>query len=318
MVKRKESKIREEMEESGYRFAGKNKHSTVKICEWTRKSLIGEGHCYKQKWYGIQSHRCLQCTTCLECLNKCVYCWRSFKRMKEKKKMKQSQWDRPEEVLKQLIQQQRLLLSGFGGNPETDGKKFEEAQNPKNFAISLVGESLLYPKLSDFMELIHRKGGSTFLVTKGTVPKGLDSLDTEPTNLYISLCAPDKKTFKKIDRPINSNAWKTQMESLERMSSFSSRKVIRMTLVKGWNMHGPEKYARLIEKAQPDFIEPKAYMHMGESQKRLPRKAMPLMEDVREFAEKIAEETGYHYRDDFGPSRVVLLTRKENYKLPEI
>lgn len=35
------------------------RHSAVKVCEWTKKSLVTGNSCYKQKFYGIQSHRCL-------------------------------------------------------------------------------------------------------------------------------------------------------------------------------------------------------------------------------------------------------------------
>ena len=37
------------MEKQGYRFIGN--HSAVKTCEWTKKSLINKGSCYKQKFY---------------------------------------------------------------------------------------------------------------------------------------------------------------------------------------------------------------------------------------------------------------------------
>lgn len=304
-----EQEFRASLEKSGYRFAGPSKQAAVKICEWTRKSLRGEGVCYKQKWYGIESHRCLQCTLSLRCNTRCAYCWRSFKAFSSLLKNKEKT-DDPEIILNELIKNQKLLLSGFGGFKETEKKKWEEAKKPTNFAISLIGESLFYPCLSDFMRLVHKRGGSTFLVTKGTLPKELKNLDELPTNLYISLCAPDKETFRKIDRPIVSDGWERQMESLEFMNSVMCRKVIRMTMVKGFNMKNPEAYARLIEKTNPDFIEVKGYVHVGESQKRLPRNAMPFPHDVEEFARKLAEESGYKYKDFFGPSRVALLGRK--------
>ena len=94
------------------------------------------------------------------------------------------------------------------------------------------------------------------------------------------------------------------------MNSLPSRKVLRLTLVKGWNMRDPDKYARLIERSGCDFVELKAYMHVGESMKRLPRKAMPLHKEVREFAMKVSEESGYPYKDEQAASRVVLLSRK--------
>jgi len=203
-----------------------------------------------------------------------------------------------------------LLLTGFKGNQKVDIKKWKEAQNPTNAALSLIGDSILYPKFSELLEEFHRRKFSTFLVTKGTSPKKLKNLEVEPTNLYISLCAPDEKTYIKIDHPLVKDGWRKMNESLELMKSFNCRKVIRITLVKGLNMKDPEKYAKLILKAKPDFIEPKGYMWVGESQKRLPMGSMPFHEDVVEFAKKLSEFTGYKIKDEFKPSRVVLLAKR--------
>ncbi|RKY01305.1 MAG: hypothetical protein DRP54_03975 [Spirochaetes bacterium] len=113
-----------------------------------------------------------------------------------------------------------------------------------------------------------------------------------------------------LDRPANKDFWERLLKSLEIMNSFSCRKVIRLTMVKGYNMKNPEGYAKLINIANPDFVELKAYMHVGESRKRLPREAMPFHEDVKEFAEKVSELSGYPYKDEQKESRVVLLARK--------
>ena len=47
-----------DLEKCGYRFIGR--HSAIKICEWARSAIRGKSFCYKQKFYGIQSHRCIQ------------------------------------------------------------------------------------------------------------------------------------------------------------------------------------------------------------------------------------------------------------------
>jgi len=303
-----EAIARKELEKAGYRFAGKHKHSAVKICEWTKKSLDEGRVCYKQKFYNIESHRCCQCTTSLFCLNRCLYCWRSFKAFLSKD-MDKISIDEPHEIIEGLVKAQRLLLTGFKGNEKVDVKRWKEAQDPTNFAISLVGESILYPKISEFLEELKKRGASTFLLTKGLTPEKIKSLTTEPTNFYISLCAPDEQTFIKVDRPIFKNAWTKQMESLELMRSFSCRKIIRLTLVSGFNLKNPENYAKLILKAEPDFVEPKAYFHVGESQKRLSREDMPSMENIRSFAETLAALTGYNIKNEDLASRVVLLSK---------
>ena len=74
-------------------------------------------------------------------------------------------------------------------------------------------------------------------------------------------------------------------------------------------MVNAEEYAKLIEKANPNFVEVKGYVHVGESQKRLPMDAMPYHEDIVEFSKKIEENSSFKIKDDFRPSRVVLLTK---------
>src|SRR5688500_20258769 len=52
-------------------------HSAVELCHWTKKSFYDEGNCYKHKFYGISTHRCMEMTpTAMNCENRCVYCWR--------------------------------------------------------------------------------------------------------------------------------------------------------------------------------------------------------------------------------------------------
>ncbi|MBQ2486045.1 MAG: 4-demethylwyosine synthase TYW1, partial [Methanomethylophilus sp.] len=52
-------------------------HSAVKLCGWLKESLVHCRNCYKQDFYGIQSHRCLQMTPSInECTHMCPFCWR--------------------------------------------------------------------------------------------------------------------------------------------------------------------------------------------------------------------------------------------------
>ena len=48
------------LEKKGYRFVGSKKHAAAKVCHWTKKSIMDDGVCYKEKFYGIESHRCLR------------------------------------------------------------------------------------------------------------------------------------------------------------------------------------------------------------------------------------------------------------------
>ncbi|RLE86201.1 MAG: 4-demethylwyosine synthase TYW1, partial [Thermoprotei archaeon] len=83
------------------------------------------------------------------------------------------------------------------------------------------------------------------------------------------------------------------------------------TMVKGLNMVEPEGYAKLIERSQPRFVELKGYTWVGESQKRLPREAMPTLEEIERFAKKLEELTGYQIKVSDSKSRVVMMVRDE-------
>lgn len=85
--------------------------------------------------------------------------------------------------------------------------------------------------------------------------------------------------------------------------------------MKGENLFKPEAYARLMEKASPDFVEIKAYMHLGFSRLRLDRSAMPTHEEVLEFSQELAKHLGYEVADESEISRVVLLS-KDGRKSP--
>ena len=75
------------------------------------------------------------------------------------------------------------------------------------------------------------------------------------------------------------------------------------------------KYAKLDEKASPNFIEPKGYVFVGYSRKRMNIKNMPSHEKVRKFSENLAEMTGYEIKIERKDSRVVLLAKDENIRL---
>lgn len=298
-------KLRREMVRQHYKVVGN--HSAVKLCMWLKKSIRNSGFCYKQKFYGIQSHRCLQMTPWIGCCNSCKYCWRVIEKMPKFSKI-----DEPKEIIQDCIEAQRKLINGFPGWEGTNMKKWREANKPKMVAISLVGEPTMYPLLPGLIGEFKKQGFTTFLVTNGQVPERLEQLNgkAEPTQLYISVDAPNKQIYKKLDRPSFPDFWERLNSSLELMNSFSCRKVIRLTMVKGWNMTKAGEYAKLIEKSGCDFVEVKGFVHVGEAQKRLPREAMPLHKDIKEFAAELAKETGYGYKDEQKESRVVLLTAK--------
>ena len=72
-------------------------------------------------------------------------------------------------------------------------------------------------------------------------------------------------------------------------------------------MEKPEEYAKLIQKADPDFVEVKAYMYVGSSRDRLTLDNMPTFDEVTDFATKIGNECGREIVNESEVSRVVLL-----------
>lgn len=225
--------------------------------------------------------------------------------------MELPKWDDPVEIVEGCIDEQLKILSGYKGNPKTNREKYKEALTPKHAAISLAGEPTLYSPLGDLIHGFHKRGFTTFLVSNGTVPEALSQLSEEPTQLYISVSAFDKKTFIETCRPQIPAAWEKLNETLSMLPSFKCPTVIRMTLVRHVNMKKPGLYAQLIEKANPTYVEPKAYMHVGFSRLRLSFRNMPTHQEIREFAVPLAKELGYNILNEAPESRVVLLSRLE-------
>lgn len=295
----------EALEKKGYRFAGKFKHAAAKVCHWTKKSLVDEGVCYKEKFYGIKSHRCLQMSPSIPfCHHKCSFCWRDTSITKTEWN---EEYDDAKTIIDDCIEAQRNLLCGFFGNARVNKKKIKEAQDPKNAAISLAGEPMLYPDIDELISEFNRRNFTTFLVTNGLTPDKLENLEKEPTQLYISLDAPNKTFYNEVCQPQISGGWELLNKSLELMKSFNSRTVLRTTCVKDLNMQMPEEYAKIIKKTDPDFIEIKAYMYVGSSRDRLTFDNMPSNREVLEFAESIAHLCDREVIDSAHESRVVLI-----------
>ena len=293
------------LEYSGYRFVGEHGHAATKICHWTRKSMVNEGVCYKEKFYGVQSHRCLQMSPAVPfCNQKCSFCWRDLSQTRVEW---EEEYDDPKTIIEGAIKAQNNLLCGFGGNKKADMKKLEESKRPTNAAISLAGEPTLYPEIDELLAEFHRQDFTTFLVSNGMHWEKLGRLDNEPTQLYVSLDAPNEKVYKELCNPQINDAWSKLNKTLELMNSFDSRTAIRITSVKGKNMISTDEYAELINKANPKYVEVKAYMFVGSSRKRLSLDNMPSHQEVSDFAQEIADKTGRELTKESEVSRVVLL-----------
>lgn len=295
----------EKLESSGYRFVGSHNHAAAKICHWTKQSILDKGVCYKEKFYGIESHRCLQMAPAVpNCQQKCEFCWRDLS-------YTQTQWegeyDDPKTIIDEAVKAQNNLLCGFFGNDKANKEKLEESKTPTNAAISLAGEPMLYPEIDELIAEFNRRNFTTFVVSNGQCVDKLKNLENEPHQLYLSLDAPTKKIYNDVCQPQISEGWDNLNQSLDTLASFNSRTCIRTTCVKGRNMTNPEKYAELIKKASPDFVEIKAYMCVGSSRHRLTPDNMPTFDEVKSFAQKIGENCGKKIVNESEVSRVVLL-----------
>jgi len=323
-------KVKKILKKQHYEIVGR--HSAVQVCRWTKKSLRDEGVCYKEKFYGIKSHLCCQMSPAVMwCPNKCLHCWRAVE-LTLGDKLKES--DSPSEIIEECIQAQRKLLQGFKIDKKSskkqlskaNQKKYLEAQEPMQFAISLSGEPTIYPKIGDLIEELKKRGKTSFLVTNGLYPKKLKELVKQkqlPTQLYISVNAPNKKLYDEFHRSSDKNAWKKLNGSLGIMSSLrgKTRTIFRMNLVRDLNMSDEhvKEYSKLIKKAKPLFVEVKGFMSVGFARERLGYDKMPTDKEMKEFVEKLAKETGLEVLDSHERSRAYVLGKdKKNLKIREI
>jgi tRNA wybutosine-synthesizing protein 1 len=288
-------------------------HSAVKICHYTKTSITENKTCYKQKFYGIQSHQCIQMSPASSfCDQKCTYCWRPTQtfipQMQDVQGNTDVEVDNPKEIVEESMKMQKKQLSGIGGRDTFNKVKFEQSKSPKHVAISLTGEPTLYDRLPEMIQEYHAKGISTFLVSNALHPEMLERLiESPPTQLYVSIDTARPEVHYSLNKPQLKDSWERLNKSLELLPKIPTRTVVRITGVKGKNFEEAEEYAQLIKKGDPDFIEIKAYMHVGFSQYRLKAENMPKMTEVQAFAEKVAQTMGYDVRTQDEGSLVVLL-----------
>jgi len=154
-----------------------------------------------------------------------------------------------------------VLINRELTSPDEIMQAHSEATIPNHAAISLDGEPLLYPRISEFVQEFKDRNMTTFIVTNGTLPEKIEKLDPLPTQLYITLPAADEQIYKKVCRPMTKNGWNKIMESLDLINSLSCRTVVRLTAIKDLNVNERliNNYIKFIENANPDFFEIKGF-----------------------------------------------------------
>jgi len=147
-----------------------------------------------------------------------------------------------------------------------------EAANPKHVAISYDGEPTMYTPLGELINEFRKRNISTFVVTNGTFPERILELKESgnlPTQLYVTLAAPDKETYIKVCSsvspyfPVHEDHWSRLNKTLRLLSTLECRTVIRITSVRGVNMVDPERYREIVQKSNPSFLELKGYSISG-------------------------------------------------------
>ena len=187
--------LKAKLQKQRYHIVGE--HGGVKTCHWTKESLLRDRSCYKGTFYGVKSHTCMQMSPVVDqCNLACTYCWRE----PHMDTLELTDQD-PLDLLYESVRAQRRLLSGFGGNDKVTPEKFKEAQDPKHVAISLNGEPTLYTKLGEYMDLCHKHGMTTMLVTNGTLPKVLESwIRFQLNSMYRLMPLTSKYSMKYVDQ----------------------------------------------------------------------------------------------------------------------
>jgi tRNA wybutosine-synthesizing protein 1 len=283
--------LRKSLEKQGYKLIGT--HSGVKLCRWTKSMLRGRGGCYKHTFYGIESHRCMETTPSLACANKCVFCWRHHTNpvgTEWKWKM-----DDPNLIFENALKNHYAMINEYKGAPEVRADRLAEAFEVKHCALSLVGEPIMYPEINKFIDLLHSKSISTFLVTNAQFPEAIRSLKPV-TQLYVSVDAPTKESLKRIDRPLFKDFWQRYLDSLRALAEKRQRTVYRLTLVKDWNTDNVKQYAELVNLGKPDFIEIKGVTYCGESDaSSLTMKNVPWIDEVIEFVKQLQTHVANEY-----------------------
>lgn len=218
------------------------------------------------------------------------------------------------EIVKKELSEEEAseILAKYFTTKEEIIEIHEKAKKPKHVAISYDGEPTMYPYIGKLIEAYRKRGISTFLVTNGTFPDRIKQMLEEgnlPTQLYVSLVAPDPETYIKVTSslypyiPSTTKHWERVNETLSLLSKLPCRTVIRITAVKYLNMIKPDEYRKIIQKSNPDFFEIKGYSITGLAPRMLVRlgKELPIYEEHGELMKKaLAYSPTYEEVYEFG------------------
>jgi tRNA wybutosine-synthesizing protein 1 len=281
-------------------------HAMISLCPWTAQSISCNRPCYKEQFYGIPSHRCIQMTPwSVNCNHNCIHCWRLPDR-----KLKVEDILSAEELVKMTIQQQRQLIAGFAGNALSDKKKAYESREPLNVAMSLTGEAWMYPYIDELIKLFQERGLSTTLVTAGGINNKILTLSNMPSMLYLSAIGYDQTSYEELNRPICGN-WEKHIEFCQEFGHLKTNRVLRLTIMRNINDHkrACDGFAEIVKYTKPHYIEVRSLAPVARAAKLGRDKVLKLYE-ILNFCESLSQLTSYYVYQKNENSNVVLLIAK--------
>ncbi len=166
----------------------------------------------------------------------------------------------------------RMIIEKYVASRDDIIRVHKEAMHPRHVALSYDGEPIMYPRIGEVIAEFRKRGISTFLVTNGTFPERIEELwknDNLPTQLYVTLPAPDAETYIKVTSTIypamkSSYAhWERLNKTLDMLGKLPCRTVIRITAVKNVNMINPIGYRKIVLRSNPNFLEIKGFAISG-------------------------------------------------------
>ena len=239
---------------------------------------------------------------------RCQWCWRDIDYNPKGVKFT----DDPTDIVRGFIEKQQEVLIGYYGNESADRIKLDEGMRPRHVALSLTGDACMYPRLPELISEIHRNNMTSFLVTSGIYPGMVYQLiHNQPTQMYITLPAPDEETFEQVCKPLGKGGWKRIMESVSLLKHFK-RSVIRLTLGKGWNFKDVEKYAEIINNNEFRFLELKSAVPIGGARYRMSQEQVVNFDELKKFAIRISELSDFKIIDEQRESLVFLMSKEDN------
>jgi len=81
--------------------------------------------------------------------------------------------DEPEMIIEGALANHYKMINEFRGVPGVSAERIKEGLRARHCALSLVGEPIMYPKINRFLNLLHEKEISSFLVTNAQFPDAI-------------------------------------------------------------------------------------------------------------------------------------------------